>query len=166
MKDKKFIVVTVILGLIIVVLAGVLVIKTFDTKEGGTKTEQPVTEYEQQVDQITEIDKEERQKQLDQIVEDGKINIQYSLGAVFNGKVSESFNVKNIENNKHPIIFTLYDEDGEVIYESKQIEPGYEINSIELTKELSEGIHDCQIEIGYATEGNVSSVFPITIEVK
>ncbi len=41
-----------------------------------------------------------------------------------------------------------------------------ELNTIELSKELSKGTHDCKIEIGYAEEGNVSSIFPITIEVK
>ena len=40
------------------------------------------------------------------------------------------------------------------------------MNSIELDKKLSKGVHDCKLKVGYAEEGNVSSVFPITIEVK
>lgn len=126
----------------------------------------PISDYEKNVNAITEIDYDKQQEELDQIVADGQINIQYSLGTVFNGTVSESFNVKNIKNNHHPLIFTLYDENDDVIYESKQIEPGYEINQIELTKKLSKGTHNGTIKIGYATEGNVASVFPITIEVK
>ena len=93
------------------------------------------------------------------------INIQYSIGAKFKGKVSESFNVKNSINNHFPLVFELFDPNGKSIYKSKLIDPGYEINSIELTKELSKGIHDCTIKIGYANSGNVSSIFPITIEV-
>ena len=54
----------------------------------------------------------------------------------------------------------------EDIYESKKIEPGYEMNQIELEKELSKGVHECKLIVGYAEEGNVSSAFPITIEVK
>ena len=123
-------------------------------------------EYEVAVDKITEIDYAERQEQLNQVVEDGMMNVQYSLSCEFNGKISTSFNVKNIENNKYPIVFRLMDEEGSVIYESAKIERGYELNSIELTKELSKGTHNCKIEIGYAEEGNVSSIFPITIEVK
>lgn len=125
-----------------------------------------VSEFEQKVNAITEIDYSKQQEALNQLVEEGMINIQYSLSAVFNGKVSESFNVKNIKNNHHPIVFKIFDEEGNQIYESKQIALGYEINSIELDKELSKGTHQCKIQIGYATEGNVSSTFPITIEVK
>lgn len=126
----------------------------------------PISEYEQAVNQITEIDYSQRQAELDQIVEDGMMNVQYSMYASFNGKVSTSFNVKNIKNNKHPIVFKLFDENGELIYTSKRIELGYEINSIELDKELSKGSHECSIQLGYDVEGNVTSVFPITIEVK
>ncbi|MDU3546447.1 MAG: hypothetical protein E7F83_03385 [Clostridium sp.] len=122
-------------------------------------------EYEKVVDKITEIDYEERQEELNQVVEDGMMNVQYSLSCEFDGKLSTSFNVKNIENNKYPIKFELLDENGKVIYKSNKIERGYELNSIELDEELSKGTHDCQIEIGYAEEGNVASVFPITIEV-
>ena len=122
-------------------------------------------EYEKVVDKITEIDYEERQEELNQVVEDGMMNVQYSLSCEFDGKLSTSFNVKNIENNKYPIKFELLDEKGKVIYKSNKIERGYELNSIELDEELSKGTHDCQIEIGYAEEGNVASVFPITIEV-
>lgn len=122
-------------------------------------------EYEKVVDKITEIDYEERQEELNQVVEDGMMNVQYSLSCEFDGKLSTSFNVKNIENNKYPIKFKLLNENGKVIYKSNKIERGYELNSIELDEELSKGTHDCQIEIGYAEEGNVASVFPITIEV-
>lgn len=124
------------------------------------------TEYETAVNAITEIDYDERQKELDRIVEEGMINIQYSASASFDGKTSTSFNVKNIDNNKYPIEFKLMDENGDVVYKSKQIDRGYEINAIELDKELSEGTHEGKISIGYVQEGNVSSVFPITLEVR
>lgn len=122
--------------------------------------------YESAVNEIVEIDYSERQEKLDQIVEDGMINIQYSLSASFDGKISTNFNVKNIKNNKHPIKFILFDENGEEIYKSKKIDLGYEINSIELDKELSSGVHEGHIQIGYDEEGNVSSIFPITLQVK
>lgn len=125
-----------------------------------------VSEYETKVNAITEIDYDKRQDAINQVVEDGMINIQYSMGAVFKGKISQSFNVKNNINNHYPLIFEIYDENNTTIYQSKMIEPGYEINKIELTKELSKGKHDCSIKIGYANAGNVSSVFPLTIEVK
>ena len=63
-------------------------------------------------------------------------------------------------------MFEIFDETGECVYVSKKIEPGYEMNQIELEKELSKGTHECKIKVGYAEEGNVSSAFPLTIEVR
>ena len=123
-------------------------------------------EYEENVNAITEIDYSERQEAVDTIVEKGKMNVNYSPKAVFEGKDSVLFNVKNIKNNHAPIVFTIYDENETCIYESKKIQPGYEMNSIRLEEQLSSGIHDCSIKIGYAEEGNVSSVFPLSIEVR
>lgn len=125
-----------------------------------------ISEYEKSVNKIEEIDYSKQQELLDAIVEKGKMNVNYSTRAVFNGTQSELFNIKNIKNNHYPIVFELLDEKGDTIYVSKKIEPGYEMNSIELEKELTEGMHECQIKVGYAEEGNVFSVFPITIEVK
>lgn len=124
------------------------------------------SEYEQKVEKIVAISEEDQQKYIDQIVEEGQINIQYSLGATFNGKTSQGFNVKNIENNNGDIVFTIYDESGNEIYNSKPIQRGYECTEITLDKELPVGIHECRISIGYVDAGNVKSTFPITIEVK
>lgn len=125
-----------------------------------------VSEYEENVNRIELIDASERQAELNAIVEKGKMNVNYSAKAIFEGTVSESFNVKNIQNNHYPIIFEIFDETGESVYISKKIEPGYEMNQIELEKELSKGTHECKIKVGYAEEGNVSSAFPLTIEVR
>ena len=125
-----------------------------------------VSEYEENVNRIEAIDVSERQAELDAIVEEGKMNVNYSAKAIFDGTISEIFNVKNIENNHYPIIFEIFDETGESVYLSKKIEPGYEMNQIELERELSKGTHECKIKVGYAEEGNVSSAFPITIEVR
>lgn len=125
-----------------------------------------ISNYEENVNQIIQIDNTEKQEQLNQIVNEGEINIQYSTHSIFNGTISEYFSVKNIPNNHHPIAFTIYDETDQIIYESKQIKPGYQLKMIELIQPLSKGIHKCQIKIGYVNEGNVSSIFPIIIEVK
>lgn len=125
-----------------------------------------ISEYETNVNQITEIDTSKRQEELNAIVEEGKMNVNYSSRAVFDGRVSETFNIKNIKNNHYPIAFELFDENGDCIYTSKKIEPGYEMNWIELDKALTKGTHECRLKVGYAEEGNVSSAFPIIIEVK
>ena len=125
-----------------------------------------VSEYEDHDNRIQEIDVSQRQAELDAIVEEGKMNVNYSPKAIFKGTVSQSFNIKNIKNNHHPIVFEIVDENGECLYQSKKIEPGYEMSMIELEKELAKGTHECKIKVGYAEEGNVSSAFPLTIEVK
>lgn len=130
------------------------------------KESEPISKYETQVNAITEIDYSKQQEALNAIVEEGKMHVNYSSEAVFNGTVSEKFNVKNIKNNHHPIVVELYDEEYNCLYQSGNIEPGYEINSIQLNKQMEKGIHECKLKVGYAEEGNVSSVFPITIEVK
>ena len=125
-----------------------------------------VSDYEDNVNRIKEIDISRQQEELNALVEEGRMNVNYSSHAIFQGKTSEKFNVKNIKNNHYPIIFELVDENGDCLYSSKKIEPGYEISHIELKKELSKGTHECRLKVGYAEEGNVSSAFPITIEVK
>lgn len=125
-----------------------------------------ITEFEDDVDAITQIDESLRQEAINTAVEEGMMNVNYAAKAVFKGTVSQSFNIKNIENNHGPIRFELFDEDGNSIYASKKIAPGYEMNTIKLTKELSKGTHDCTIKVQYAEEGTVATVFPITIEVK
>lgn len=149
-----------------VMLAILLIILLLISFRCGREDAPAVTEYEQNVNAITEIDHSEQQKAVDAIVEEGKMNVNYSPKAVFDGKTSVLFNVKNIKNNHAPIVFSIYDEDGNCIYESKKIEQGYEMSKIELETELGKGIHDCSIKIGYAEEGNVSSVFPLSIEVR
>lgn len=125
-----------------------------------------VSEYEQEVNAITQIDYSEHQEALNAIVEEGKMNVNYSSNAIFDGATSLMFNIKNIKNNHHPIIFELYDENEDKLYASKMIEPGYEMNSIKLEKVPEKGVHECKLKVRYAAEGNVSSVFPLTIEVK
>lgn len=122
--------------------------------------------FETKVNEITEMEKEDRQAAVNTIVEEGKININFLPKTVFEGKTSVMFNVKNIENNHGPIEFEIFDENGESIYRSKKIAPGYEMKSIELEKELEKGMHECRIKIGYSDTGNVVSTFPLSIEVR
>ncbi len=130
------------------------------------KKDDSLSGYETEVNEIVEIDESLQQEKLNAIVEEGKMNVNYLAEAVFKGKVSEKFNVKNIKNNHYPIRFSLYDEAGNCLYESKKIEPGYELSKIELSKRLDKGIYACKLKVGYDKEGNVSSVFPISIEVR
>ena len=125
-----------------------------------------ITEFEENVDAITEIEDAMRQEAIDTAVEEGMMHVNYSAKAVFNGKVSEKFNLKNIENNHDSITFEIFDEDGDSLYKSKMIKPGYEMNAIELERALPKGRHECTIRIQYATTGSVASEFPIILEVK
>ena len=124
-----------------------------------------VTEFEENMNAITEIEDVLKQEEINTLVEEGMMNVNFSTKATFDGKVSKSFNIKNIENNHDDIVFEIFDEKGESIYKSKKIAPGYEMHCIKLDKELPKGRHECTIEIQYAVEGHVATVFPIVIEV-
>ena len=160
MKRIKNINVRIYIGICVLLCVVLMLISN------SCEPELAVSEYENKVNKITEIDDSDRQEKLNAIVEEGKMNVNYSSKAVFRGTVSEMFNIKNIKNNHHPIVFEILDENGRCIYVSKKIEPGYEMNQIELDIELSKGTHQCKLKVGYAEDGNVSSAFPITIEVK
>lgn len=148
---------------VLVILVILLILLLFQCHRKGKPSEGT---FEQHVNVITEIDDSNRQEELNAKVEEGKININYSSKARFKGTTSTNFNLKNIKNNHYPIVFEIFDEDGESIFLSQAIKPGYEMNQIELTKELEKGTHDCKVKIGYTQEGNVAAVFPIQIEVK
>lgn len=149
-----------VLGILAILLLCLMVYRC------GRNNPDPTSEYETKVDEIVEIDDSQQQEELNAIVEEGKMNVNYSSKALFVGDTSERFNVKNIENNHYPIVFSLYDEEDNCIYTSKKIEPGYEMKKIQLEQKLSKGVHEGKLKVGYAEEGNVSSVFPITIEVR
>ncbi len=158
-KEKK-------VSKIVLVFLLLLLLLLFFCFSCGIQGVPSVAEYEENVTAITKMDYEQRQQAVDTLVEEGKMNVNYSPKAVFDGQKSVLFNVKNIPNNHAPIRFEIYDEQSRCIYASKQIEQGYEINQIQLDTGLEKGIHDCTIKIGYAGEGNVSSVFPLSIEVR
>lgn len=167
-KKKRSMTAKIILAvlIIIILLLGYRCSTCQDNGKDGKDSQVTVLEYEDEVDAITKLDISERQEAVDTLVEEGMMNVNYSPSAVFKGKVSESFNIKNIENNHGPIMFEIFDEDDNSIYQSKMIAQGYEMNCIELNTELEKGTHDCTIKVRYADGGNVVAAFPITIEVK
>lgn len=159
----KIILVVIIL---LIMSFGVRCAVDYQNKKTVEEMEEFITEFEENMNAITEIEDALKQEEINTLVEEGMMNVNFSTKATFDGKVSKSFNIKNIENNHDDIVFEIFDEEGESIYKSKKIAPGYEINCIELEKELSKGRHECTIEIQYAMEGHVSTVFQITLEVK
>lgn len=118
-------------------------------------------------DEITKISDFDAQAYVNEKVAESEININYSPTAIFgsDGKTSTSFTVRNIENNKAPIKFEIFDENGKSIYTSPQIDRGYEMKGITLSEPLSVGSHKGSIIISYVDRGNVSSSFPLTLEV-
>lgn len=120
------------------------------------------------IEKISKISDEEKQKAVDESVEEGMINICYAISATFEGKNSTSFKVINKENNKYPIAFQLYDENDNLMFTSSSIDLGYECKEITLNKEHKKGTFEWKIKIGYDVEGssNVQSFFPINVTIK
>ena len=167
-KEKRSPATKSILVAVILILLSLLMRCGIDyhNKKTAKELDEIVTEFEENLNAITEIEDAMKQEAVDTLVEEGMMHVNFSTKAYFDGKISTKFNLKNIENNHDDIVFEIFDEDGESLYKSKKIPPGYEMNSISLNKELSKGRHECTIEIHYAVEGQVSTVFPIILMVE
>lgn len=127
----------------------------------GTGNKPNMGQLMSQINQITEMDDADKQAAVNKLVAENEINISYETRPVFTDNISTNFRVVNIPNNHFPIVFILFDENDNVIYESDQIAPGYEVVGISLETPLEKGVHNGSIQIGYYNEGNVLSKFPI-----
>ena len=117
-------------------------------------------------DEPVRISERDRRADAGKQVGENEINVSYTSSARFgtDGR-SVKFNVRNIEGNNGPIRFGIFDEDGEAVYESAAIEPGYEMPAISLGKPLAAGTYYYTIRVGYVDGGNVQSVFPLRLTV-
>lgn len=165
-KDKKLIIIIILLILLLIgsIFVGFLVLnKDSGDSEGPNKGN--MGQLIEEVGQIVEMPDEDKQAAIDKLVAENEINISYNSTPVFYGTKSTNFKVVNIPNNRFPIMFTIFDENGEVFYESDLIDPGYEVRGLELDTELEPGKYNYSITIGYYNEGNVQSKFPLNITV-
>jgi len=167
-NKKQSSVTKIILVVVILLLISLLVrcAVSCQQRKMVNEMEDFVTEFEENMNAITEIEDAMKQEAVNTLVEEGMMHVNFSTKAYFTGKTSTKFNIKNIENNHDDIVFKIFDENGESLYKSKKIAPGYEMNCIELNKELPKGRHECTIEIQYAVEGHVETVFPIILIVE
>lgn len=155
-KDKKKPIIIILILIIFALLAGGYCGYKYLTRDTSKLYEEST--------KIAKISQEDRQAAVNQIVEDGMMNVNYQTGATFKGKESTDFKVTNIENNKHPIVFKLMDQDGNEVYKSEKIKQGYECTHITLDKEYKKGDYEWQIVLGYADgESNAYSAFPIYV---
>lgn len=166
-KRNNKIIITSLILIIFLLLIGVFFGYNY-FKNNSNNTKENETNYKTETEKITHISKEDRQKAINKIVEEGMININYQSIASFENNVSTSFKVTNIENNKKPIKFKIVDENQNIVYESDEIEPGYECKKIKLDDDFTheKGTFDWEILIGYSEEGNVSSAFPLKVTFK
>lgn len=161
-KNNKIKIAIICLMLILITIFGLLI---YNNGNSDSKTTNNIENYNGNYSKITKISEEDKQSCKNQIVEDGMININYQTNVTFNSTESINFKVTNIEQNKYPIKFELIDENGDTIYMSDEIPQGYECTEIKLEKEHKKGSFEWQIKIGYVTGGNVSSIFPINVEI-
>ncbi|WP_302760334.1 hypothetical protein [Christensenella hongkongensis] len=82
---------------------------------------------------------------LNQVVAEGMLNITINPSPVFeNGNVEGTLNIENIPGNHYSTQVTITrDDTGEVVYESKLIDPGYYIEKAKLSTALPQGQYAC-----------------------
>ncbi len=115
--------------------------------------------------------KKELQDSVNQRVEDGMINIFMNTNIELENNDSKAkLLIQNNKNNKYAQQINIVDKNGEVIYESVVIMPGYKIEEDYFSSELSKGLHECMATVNIlSTEDNskINSMnIPIKINVK
>ena len=169
-KKNKLLILIIIILLILLLIGSIFVGFMVLNNNSDNNPNEPgkgnMGQLIEEVGQIVEMPDEDKQAAVDKLVAENEINISYNSTPVFYGTKSTNFKVVNIPNNRFPIIFIIYDENGEIFYESDLIDPGYEVRGLELDKELEPGEYNYSITIGYYNEGNVQSKFPLNITVR
>ncbi|MEG2625559.1 MAG: hypothetical protein RR956_04740 [Christensenella sp.] len=88
---------------------------------------------------------EEVQDRINRVVADSMLNVSMNVEPSFqNGTAQGSLNIENIPGNKYSFIVEITREDnGEVIYKSGLIDPGYYVQYAKLDKVLPQGEYPC-----------------------
>lgn len=96
-----------------------------------------------------QMSKEELAKAAQKAVDESEFTLSILPEAEFpNGKSEGSIYIKNEAHNAFPIsVEVVENETGDVIYESGGIEPGYEITSGTLKKNLAKGKYNCTAKV-------------------
>ena len=130
----------ILLLVVIVVLLAVLLLRSCAGSESTHKNRDPnaaLGQYEGKTE-------EEIQAELDKIVEEGMFNISINSNVLMHsGKDEAELRIENIAANHHLMSVEITrDDNGQVLYTSGLIEPGYYIQAVPLDVVLPKGSYE------------------------
>ena len=137
-KKKK----TLVIILVIVIAAAAVFGGYMLWKSGQDKLHKDIAALEGQLPYKSQEDIE---KALNTIVDEGMFNISINQNPIFeNGESEGTMGIENIPGNLYMMQVTVTrDDNGEVVYESGLIDPGYYIEKATLKTPLSAGEYQC-----------------------
>lgn len=138
-KKKKWLIVVIIILIAAITAAGLYM--------GGVFRPQSRAERDRSAlaGQLPGKSQEDIEKALNQVVAEGMLNITVNPEPVFeSGGAEGNLNIENIPGNRYSMQVTVTrDDTGDIVYESKLIDPGYYIENAKLTTPLEKGQYPC-----------------------
>lgn len=138
-KKKKWIVIV-----IIILAAAIAVVGMY---AGGVFRQETRAERDRSAlaGQLPGKSQEDIEATLNQAVAEGMLNITINPTPVFeNGSAEGNLNIENIPGNHYSMqVRVTRDDTGDVVYESKLVDPGYYIEKAKLTAALAKGEYPC-----------------------
>ncbi|WP_302760333.1 hypothetical protein [Christensenella hongkongensis] len=145
-KKKKGLIVIIIL-LIAIVAALMVYILVFKPQNNAAEQQQAlVAEKNAELGIIPGMDEEDVEARLNAIVAEGMLNVGINPNPVYeSGDTEGNMRIENIPANRYAVTVTVTREDnGEEIYKSGLIDPGYFMEYVKLDKNLPAGQYPCK----------------------
>ena len=144
-KKKK----PIALIIIIIILAAALVIGGIyflmprEQEEETQDPEQLAAEAAAEMGILPGMSEEDIQKKLNEQIDKSMLNIAINANPVFeNGEAEGNLRIENIPANHYAVTVEIVREDnGETVYKSGLIEPGYFVEKAKLTQPLAKGVY-------------------------
>jgi len=138
-QKKRTVVIILIAVLLLLMIAGGILLLLQHRQPAGYERYQFDTDAI--AGRIQMMSEDQIQQELDRLVEEGMFNISIASAIVFDSPQAEGqARIENVEANRyHMQVDIRLDDTGELVYASKLIQPGYSIENIRLSKQLSPG---------------------------
>ena len=139
-KKRGFIAVIILLIAIVAVLL-VYICVLQPQQEEKDQERQLAAERNAELGILPGMDEEDIQRRLNEKVAEGMLNISVNPNPVFaDGKSEGNLRIENIPGNNYAITVELIrDDNGETVYTSGLIDPGYFVENVTLDKDLAAG---------------------------
>lgn len=149
-KGKNNKALLIVLIVVVIAVLGVLIWALVIEPNRQKELEQQQQENLQQEENaalgiLPGMNDDEVQERINTIVSESMLNISMNTEPTFeDGSAQGKLNIENIPGNRYAVTVEIVrDDNGEVVYKSGLIDPGYYVQYAKLDKDLSAGTYDC-----------------------